>query len=242
MFAESIFFDDGSLPKLLTSTTTWLNEPLAALYGASGVTGLGFQRTAVDGATRAGLLTQASILSLTSDANESSPAWRGVFIDRKLLCLEIPPPPTGLAELPPAMAGQTNRQRYEMAIGAGPQCVACHTYIEGVGFGLEHFDAIGRYRETDNQQPIDATGAVRVPDGQMTRFNGAVDLSAKLAASTAVRDCVAKQWFRFALSRDETEDDACSLRAIQDVFRRSANMQDLVVAIATSRPFRYARW
>jgi hypothetical protein len=242
-FGESIFFGDGQWSSVLKSTRTWLNEPLAKFYGVGSVTGLDFREVNGDSATRAGVLTHASIMALTSGVNESSVVDRGVFVLEKFLCQEWPPPPAGLNPvLPPLMPGQTNRGRYESVI-VDPACKGCHEPMDGIGFGFEEFDAIGRYRSMENDLPIDATGTLSFSgDGTDGSYNGAIELSAKLAASTVAQECAAKQWFRFALGRLEGEEDACSLNAALGAVRSTGNLRELVVAIATSDAFRYARW
>ncbi len=143
---------------------------------------------------------------------------------------------------PPSAPGKSTRESYAAHMD-NPVCASCHKMIDVIGLGFEGFDAIGRYRTTDNGRPIDASGIiVGLDDAAEVSFNGAVDLSAKLAASRDVRDCVARQWFHFALERDDVDEDACSLTAIQQGFRQSTNMRDLVVAIATSTSFRYGHW
>ena len=115
-------------------------------------------------------------------------------------------------------------------------CAACHQLVDPVAYGFEEFDALGQYRTTDNGHPVDASGCLRVvEDPGPGPFVGAVELSAKLASSATVRECMTKQWFRFALSRDE-----CSIATATQA--SSGSLPSMVVAIATSDPFRYARW
>jgi hypothetical protein len=135
----------------------------------------------------------------------------------------------------------TTRQSYAAHM-TNPTCASCHSLMDGIGVGFEEFDAVGRFRTTDHGMPVDATGTFSNSDLVNARFDGAVQLSALLAESRDVRDCVARQWFHFALARDDVDQDSCSLAAIQSSFRQSTNMRDLVVAIAGSTAFRYARW
>jgi hypothetical protein len=243
-FVESVFFGDGQFRSLLQSSTTWINEPLAQLYAQSGVVGLNFQQVMLNPKIRAGILTQGSFLSLTGNKTTGSPTQRGTFVRERLLCQAMPPPPAN-SNLPlmEPMPGQTNRQRYMAAIGAGgPACAGCHNLIDPIGYGFEEFDAVGGYRSMDNGLPVDASGnltSVGTIDGP---FLGAVDLASKLGSSPEVRSCVVKQWFRFALSRTESDDDACAVDAAKQVLDKSGSLPELVVAIATSDSFRYARW
>jgi hypothetical protein len=139
------------------------------------------------------------------------------------------------------MPGQTNRERYA-AMLTQASCAGCHQLIDRIGVGFEEFDTVGRYRNMDNGLAVDASGQLaNVPDVPEA-FTGAVELASKLASSTMALECATKQWFRFALSRAETDDDACSIAAAESALQSSGSLRDLVVAIATSDSFRYARW
>jgi len=239
-FAESIFFGDGRFTSLLQSSKTWLNAPLAALYGQAGVTG-SFQQVQLDPKVRAGILTQASFLSLNSDSMQSSPTLRGIFVRNKILCGLIPAPPPNTPPLQPQMPGQTNRERYQASF-TSPVCAACHSLIEPIGYGLEQFDAVGRFRVTDNGKAVDASGNLAQVDGVAGPFTGAVELAAELASSGAARECQAKQWFRYALSRQEAEEDSCALATAVQAIQTSGSLPELVIALVSSDSFRYARW
>jgi hypothetical protein len=234
-FTESVFFGDGRLESLLESSTTWINEPLAQLYGQPGVVGMPFQQVKLDPKTRAGILTQASFLSLTSNASMTSPTRRGKFVLEKLLCGAVPPHPPNVPETLPDTPGQTTRERLAMAV-AQPACMACHNLMDPIGFGFEGFDPVGRVRATDNGLPVDASGTV-TGDDPGAPFVGAVDLSSQLASNSAAVSCATTQWLRFALSRQDVGGDGCGI-----AFQTTSTLQELVVAIATSDSFRYARW
>jgi len=239
-FVESIFYGDGQFKSLLQSSTTWVNGPLADLYAQAGVVG-DFQQVTLNPKVRAGILTQASFLSMTGGPKEGSPTLRGLFVRDKVLCQLIPSPPPNTPPLPEIMPGQTNRERYAATI-TNASCAACHQMMDRIGDGFEEFDTVGRYRTMDNGQVVDASGQlVNVPDTPEP-FTGAVELASKLANSTMAQECAAKQWFRFALSRAETDEDACSITAAENAIESSGNLRDLVVAITTSDSFRYARW
>jgi hypothetical protein len=239
-FAETVFFGTRRWTDLLTSTDTWLNGPLAQLYGVGGVTGSAFQKATLDAKMRGGLLTQASFLSIAALADQSSPTLRGVAVLEKVLCQPVPPPPPTVPPLPALMPGQTNRQRYE-SLASSPVCVACHSLTDGVGFGFESFDAIGRFRTIDNGAAVDGSGVVRGTDADGP-FADANELAAKLARSRDAKLCAAKQWLRFGLGRAESEADACSLERAAAALARTDDLTELVVALATSDAFRYARW
>jgi hypothetical protein len=237
-FVESVFFGSRKWNALLESPETFLNEPLAQLYEAAPITGLAFQKATLDMKTRGGILTQASILSLTGTAVESSPTLRGLFVRQRLLCQEIPPPPANIPPLPPLAPGQTNRERYEV-MTKEPVCGACHQLMDGIGYGFEQFDAIGRFRTLDNGAPVDSSGMLTQTDVDGP-FTGARELSTKLVSSKTAKECIATQWFRFALGRMETEADACSLATAKNALSSTGDLRELVIAIATSDAFRYA--
>jgi len=239
MFAEGVFFGDGQWISLLTSPDTWINEPLAELYGVGGISGTSFQRVILDSAVRSGILTQPSILALTALPDESSPTRRGLFVTRKLLCGDLPPDLPNTM-LPPLSPGQSNRQRYE-SLASSPSCAGCHHVIDPLGFGFEEFDAIGRHRTMDNGQQVDSSGTLVGIDVEGS-FLGAAELSRRLARSLQIEECAARQWFRFALGRLETDADHCSIEAAFKGLQSSGDLKDLVVAIATSDAFRYAAW
>jgi hypothetical protein len=239
-FVESVFFGSGQWSALLQSAETWLNEPLAQLYEVPGITGLAFQKANLDGKVRGGILTQASFLSIGASPNQSSPTLRGQSVLEKLFCRPVPPPPPAqFPPLPPQMPGETNRERYERYT-TEPACIACHSLIDRVGFGFEHYDAIGRYRLADNGKAVDSSGVLQGTDVDGP-FLGVVELSSKVASSQEAQRCVARQSLRFALSRQETEADVCSIEHAANALRSSGDLRELVIALAASDAFRYAR-
>src|SRR5438045_7847297 len=139
-----------------------------------------FQQVKLDPKTRAGILTQASFLSLASNVSTSSPTRRGGFVREKLLCQWIPPAPANSPMTLPDMPGTSTRERLMMATAA-PSCSTCHVGIDPIGFGFEGYDAVGRIRTSDGGRPIDATGWLVAGPANDFAFDGAVDLSNQLA-------------------------------------------------------------
>jgi hypothetical protein len=187
-------------------------------------------------------MTQVGVMSALAKPLYDSPVFRGLFVLEYLMCEQMPPPPPDvppLADPKPTDPPRTTRQRQE-ASHSPPTCAACHRRIDGIGFGFEHYDAIGRWRTQENGVTVDATGefvGTRDLDG---KFDGAPDMARKLAASAQVRECVATQWFRYAFARIESAADACARKPLVDAFEASrGDMKALLVSIATSDAFRF---
>ena len=188
---------------------------------------------ASDSAQRAGVLTQPSILTMTSDPDQTNIVKRGVWVATSLLCAKPPPPPDGIPALDPPMAGETTRQRLERH-RASPACSGCHNLIDPMGFGLENFDAIGRFRSSDVTGPID--NVATLPDGRS--FAGAVELAAALETDPAFKGCVTDRLLTYAIGRELGSDEACVVRAIAEAtVSASAGMQDLLWAVITTDAF-----
>jgi hypothetical protein len=171
-----------------------------------------------------------------AESGESHPVKRGASILRRLLCTEVEPPANVEVPQPQAPApGLTTRERF--AIHAMNPCASCHRLTDGIGFAFENYDAIGAYRTTDQGKPVDASGSIALPSGTIS-FKNAVELAGALARTPEVQDCVATQWMRFFLRRNELRGDQASLQAATDVFRRSSfDLRELLVALVKTRAF-----
>lgn len=234
---------DGRLDTLLSAPFSFLDGPLFAYYGVPRPADHDPLRpVALDPRQRAGLLTHGSVLAFHAHAGQTSPVGRGVLIRRRLLCQDLPDPPPDVDSTPPDPDGKlTTRERFEEHRLNGV-CSGCHKLIDPIGFGFERYDAIGQYRTHDAGKPVDATGTIVKAGDLDGDFDGAVELARKLAASTQVRACYVRQWFRYALGRLETEGDACTLRALEDHFDRSGrDVRALLLALPTTAAFRYRR-
>lgn len=232
---------DANLNALFTAPYTFVNGPLAAYYGITGVSGADFVKTPLDSTPRAGFLTQGGILSLLGNANQTSPVHRGKFVREQLLCSDLPPPPADLMIKPPELSTTlTTRQRFTQH-AADAACSVCHKLMDPIGLGFESFDGAGRFRTVENGQAIDSTGQVLSSD-IAEPFDGLVDLQSKLAASEQVRACVATKWFRYGYGRGETDADACSLGKLKSSFAEGGyKFRDLLVALTRSNAFLYRR-
>ncbi|MEP6652839.1 MAG: DUF1592 domain-containing protein [Myxococcales bacterium] len=238
-FVDHIVWEGpGDFATLFTGAFTYLNGPLAEFYGVPGITGNGFQRVKTDPTRRAGLLTQASILTMTTPGTSNNPVVRGKFIYTQLLCGQVPDPPIGLVVMePPADPTLTTRERF--LLHRQPSCVGCHVRLDDIGFGLENFNGVGLWQDTENGKLLDSSG--KVPDGDVAGpFVGAVELGKKIANSRDARECFVGKWLDFAYARTEKKADACTRAALSDVFEGSGgNVQSLLLALTQTDAFMY---
>jgi hypothetical protein len=188
------------------------------------------------------VLTQPGLMALLAYPDQSSPVARGVFVRERLLCQHLPPPPNDvMIEPPDPDPDATTRERFAEHT-SNPACAGCHMLIDPLGFGFEHYDAIGRWRTEENGLPVDASGTLaNIGDTeQVGPYDGAVELADKLLASTDFQACVAHQWTTFALGREPNEADECAMEGIrQSLTDTGGDIRELLVAIATSDAFRF---
>ena len=242
LFVASQLRDDRSVVEMLTADYTFVNERLARHYGIPGVYGSRFRRVQWNDDRRRGLLGQGSILTVTSLATRTSPVVRGKWILENLLGAPPPPPPPDVPELPERAGGgeaASLRARLE-AHRANPVCSNCHARMDPLGFALENFDAVGRWRETDaGGAPIDASGAL--PDGAV--FDGLPALRGVLHGR---RDefvaAVTEKLLTYALGRGVEHYDRPAIRAIvREAARDDYRWSSIVLGIARSLPFQMRR-
>jgi hypothetical protein len=167
---------------------------------------------------------------------------RGAFVREHIMCVEVQPPPPDVNPTPPDVdPTATTRERFKQHT-ADPYCNGCHVLIDGIGWSFEQFDQFGRFRETENGLAIDTSGQIVETgdpelDGPLT---GAEDLATRLASSSRVRDCVATQWYRYAMGRVEDAADTCSLNQAKARFQASGgSFRELLLGIVLSDAFRY---
>jgi Protein of unknown function (DUF1592)/Protein of unknown function (DUF1588)/Protein of unknown function (DUF1595)/Protein of unknown function (DUF1585)/Protein of unknown function (DUF1587) len=240
LFVQDVFFDGGDLNRLLSGNYTFMNQELAEFYGVSGPSGADFAKVLLDPQRRAGVLTQGGFLASHAKADQTSPVQRGLFVREQLLCAAPPPPPANVnTMLPPPDPQATTRERLTMHRSA-PACAGCHALLDPVGFAFEHFDGVGLWRDAESGKPIDATGEIVSTVDADGKIDGALELAAKLSQSAQVRQCVAKQWFRFGYGRSEADVDQCTLQRLTDTFASSGgSWQALVLELTQTDAFRY---
>ena len=234
-----IWEGDAKLETLLTASFSFVNAPLAKLYGASGgpTDSTTFQKVALDPRQRAGVMTQAAMLAAFASPDESSPVKRGKWVRERMLCTDLPAPPAVIPQLPEPKQGVSNRERFAMHTN-NPACAGCHKLVDGLGFGLENYDAVGAWRTMDQGVPVNASGDVTSTVDIDGPFTGGAELANTLASSAQVRDCAPTQAVRFAWGRRETPDDACSVAAVQKAFADSdGNLKELMVKLTLTDTF-----
>ncbi len=236
LFLRSFVREDRSALELLDARFTFLNEKLAGHYGITGVTGPAMQRVELTTAQRGGLLTQGSILTLTSVPNRTSPVKRGKWVLEQLLCQEPPPPPANVPALPEGIdaTGKTLRQLAE-AHRNNPSCSACHSQMDPIGFSLEHFDGVGHWRDKDGTLAIDATGAL--PDGRT--FDGSSGLASVLKDDARVPRCISRKMLTYAIGRELNETtDSCALDVLSlQMSKKGYRLGELALQVVKTHQF-----
>ena len=236
LFVSEIFMQDRSLLDLIDGKFTYVNGPLARYYGIRGVDGTKFQRVSLEGTERGGILTQASILTLTSFATRTSPVIRGKWVLGNILGAAPPPPPPNIPALEEKNLGTdaSVRARLEQH-RANPACAVCHKQMDPIGFGLENFDAAGGWRTKEGKFDVDSSGTL--PDGRS--FVGVAGLRDILRTQSALfTRNLTEKLLTFALGRGLESSDQASVDQINQSLTANGNkLSALVTAIAESEPF-----
>lgn len=245
-FVSSVVFDGPhDFASLLTADHTFVNAALAAHYGIDGVDGAALRRVEAPPERRGGVLGHGSVLAVQAHADQSSPIRRGLFVRRTLLCQELPPAPPNAGGVPDVDPQATTRARFRQHTD-DPFCHSCHRYIDDVGFGFEHFDAVGRWRATENGHPIDALGDMNdvegLGSGTAAPYEGLDALGDILADSAAARLCFVRQVRRFALGVLEGEAAACDIERLADDWAATGDdIRELMVLVVRDPAFTHRR-
>lgn len=235
------FIDDvtwgsgGDFRTLLRSPRAWFDSETAGYYGVAVGAGAELQLVEQDPAYYSGLLTQSALLARPSFA--TYPVFRGGAIARAFACLEIPAHPAtfGDQDPKPELWGRPLVEQ----MNADKVCAGCHQYIDSAGFALEHFDASGRFRDTDNGAPVNARGELRYAE-ESQPFDGAAELAELIVASPRARDCFVRQWQTFAYGTTSADADACAQQQLTERFEASGgNILDLIVGLTQTDTFSY---
>jgi hypothetical protein len=235
---EEVMRGEITVLGLIQPDHTYLNERLARHYGIPHVYGVDFRRVALDKDTpRGGLLRQGSILTVTSYATRTSPVIRGKWILDNLMATPPPPQPPNVPALVENTVNASLPIRERLAAHrANAACASCHKLMDPVGFSLENYDAVGRWRSLDDGRPVDAAGGF--PDG--STFDGADGLEASLLARPEIFvNNLAEKLLTYALGRGVEPSDGPALREVLRKAKASDyRFSDLVVALVSSPPFR----
>ena len=247
--------------ELLTADYSFLTSELAEVYRLPAPKDQFAMVKFPPDSNRAGILGQGTFLASTAGPTDTSPTARGIFIRERLLCQHVPPPPPGvITTLPdPLVDGQNPKGRRQLMVEhvENPTCASCHRLMDPIGFGFEHFDAIGQYREREmipvpgrrgggggfgrgGPPPIpleiDAQGEIAgLPN---SNFSGAKQLGTILADSPVCQECIVRQMFRYSYGRLETAADEKTIHQLYDQFKASGfKFKSLMVAMVQSPEF-----
>jgi hypothetical protein len=240
-FDDVLWKGDGRLEALFSARFTYVDSRLAPLYGVPAPAAGVMARVDLDPAQRAGILTDAGLITAHTFADESEPVHRGKFVRERLLCTPLPDPPADLMVMPPMpRPGVSIRERFTEH-AAVPACQSCHQMIDPIGFGFEAYDGLGRFRTSEGGKPIADRGTLDMTQDANGPFKGAIELGQKLAASAQVRQCFADTAIQFAHGPD-AGGDACVAQKLTTAFDGARHdIRELIVAITRTDGFRYRR-
>ena len=239
LFLDSVLRGNHSVLDLLSANYTFVNERLAKHYGIPNVHGSDFRRVTFPAdSPRGGLLGQGSILTITSYANRTSPVSRGKWVLENLLSAAPPPPPPDVPALKTEGkdSGKSLTMRDAMIQHrANPACAGCHSRMDPIGFAMENFDGIGRWRDQDAGNPIDASGVF--PGGE--KFNGMAGLKAALLSHPEeFVSTITEKLMMYGLGRNVQYYDRPAIRAIiKQAAGNNYNFQSLIMGVVQSAPF-----
>jgi mono/diheme cytochrome c family protein len=241
MFFEYVMREDRSVLEFLDSDYTFVNDRLARHYGITDIKGSDFRKVTLTDKNRGGIITQASVLTVTSNPTRTSPVKRGKWILENILGTPPPPPPPDVPELPADSKAQLTgslRQRMEQH-RSNPNCAVCHAKLDPLGFGLENFDGVGTFRQYDGKFKIDPSG--ELPDG--SKFSGPEELRKVLVAKGDLfRRNLAEKMLTYALGRGLEYYDRC---AVEDIVKALKKGDDkfvaMMLAVVQSDPFQRRR-
>ncbi|MEW5738198.1 MAG: DUF1592 domain-containing protein [Myxococcota bacterium] len=240
---DAVVFDENAgVGRLFTAPYTFVDAPLASVYGLAGTFDATFQKVSFTDGRRGGLLTGIGFLAANATSTESDPIHRGVFINHRVLCANLPSPPNNVPPLPAPdpLVPKTLRQRITDFTGEGTCGAGCHgSLINPIGFAYEHFDALGRWRDEErNGLPIDARDAYYF-DGVRREFDGATSLGQVMAEEAMTHRCYAQHWVEFLHGRALAAADAAVVKRVADASRRDElPVREVLRALVESESFR----
>jgi hypothetical protein len=254
-----LVWNDRNFMEALTADYSFLTSELATLYDVTQPEGQ-FEMVRFPGESkRAGLLGQGTFLASTAGPTDTSPTARGIFVRERLLCQHVPPPPPGvITTLPDPLVDQPPKGRRQLMNEhvENPTCASCHRLMDPIGFGFEHFDAVGKWREQElidmprragetgdgrggrPPVPVEINAQGEIAGLPNSTFSGAKELGAILAASPVCQECIVRQMFRYSYGRLETSADEKTIRGLFARFKESGfRFKNLLVALVQSPEF-----
>jgi hypothetical protein len=240
LFFDSILRENRPIVDFLNARYTFLNRTLAGFYGIDGVVGQDFRRVDLATDQRGGILSHASVLAVSSYPTRTSVVIRGKYILENVLGTPPPPPPANVPLIDEASTGETVSLRQQMEKHrADPGCASCHSKMDPLGFALENYNAIGKWRTNDGKFPVDATGTL--PNGQ--KFNGPTEMRAVLTSKLPLfAHCLAEKMLTYSLGRAMDAKDRRTLAEIERNWKaKEYKFQDLIFEVVHSLPFQSRR-
>ncbi|MCE9528395.1 MAG: DUF1592 domain-containing protein [Planctomycetales bacterium] len=236
---DVIWSEKSDFRELLLGDSIYLNGRLAKLYGTDLIEDSPFQKMPLDDGKRIGIISHPYLLSAFAYTSTSSPIHRGVFVSRSLLGRTLRPPPEAVAPLSPDLhAGLTTRERVLLQTKA-QACQTCHGMINPIGFSLENFDAIGRYREQEKDKPVDASGSYLTRTGETVQFTGPAELAKFLANSPEVHSSVVERLFHYLIKQPIRAYGPETLPRLRESFtKKEFNIKELTADIVTEAAIR----
>jgi mono/diheme cytochrome c family protein len=240
LFFEHVLRENRPVSDFLNADYTFLNERLATHYGISGVSGPEFRRVALTTDRRGGVLSHAGVLTVSSYPTRTSPVIRGRYVLQNILGMAPPPPPADVPQLSEVEGAATKSMREQLQLHrAAPTCAACHRNMDPLGFGLENYDAIGRWRDADGKFAVDASGTL--PNGQAFATAGAMRARLLSQLPQFSRTLTGKM-LTYALQRGLQPYDRRTVETIQRAVAADGyRMRTLVTQIVASLPFQARR-
>ena len=231
---DVVWSEKSDFRELLLGDSIYLNGRLAKLYGTDLIEDSPFQKMPLDEGKRVGIICHPYLLSAFAYTSTSSPIHRGVFVSRSLLGRTLRPPPEAVAPLSPDLhAGLTTRERVLLQTKA-QACQTCHGMINPIGFSLENFDAIGRYREREKDKPVDASGSYLTRSGETVQFSGPAELAKFLATSPEVHSSIVERLFHYLIKQPIRAYGPSTLPQLREAFtKKEFNVKELTADIVT---------
>lgn len=236
LFLEDVTWSKASdFRQLLIADFVYLNDPLAAYYGAKLPKGKGFRKVKLEPEKHAGILTHPLLMAGFAYDSTSSPIHRGVWVARSLLGRRLRPPPDAVTPEPPDLHPKlTTRERISTQTRPAT-CMSCHGMINPLGFSLEHYDAVGRFRTKDRGRPIDASGGYKTLEGKAIEFKGARELGTFLAGSDEARAAFVERLFQYLIKQPIQAYGPRQHETLRrDFAKNDCNVRRLLVEMVTS--------